>query len=90
MIKINKEGSFQISFKTLEEAIIFKDNHNKLHGKKSMERQKEIIKHYKLKNNQNYNIFSKKEVNQKIKEVVIGKETWFYYWLEPLTMKTQQ
>ena len=89
-----KEGSFHISFKTLEEAIIFKDNHNKLHGDKHITTQKEIIKQYKIKNNLNYYVPSKllpKIYNQKYKEVVLKNgETWFYYWLEPLTSNTQQ
>jgi hypothetical protein len=87
----NQKGYFHISFLTLEEAIKFKDNHEKLHGKKPMNQQQNIVKEYKLKNNINNYIPEKEETIQKHKEIVLKNgDTWYYYWLEPKTSNTQQ
>ena len=87
----SKEGYFQISFKTLEEAITFKDNHIKKYGDCSLKYQAEVVKRYKLKNNINNYIPEERNEIQKCKEIVLKNgEKLLYYWFEPITSNTQQ
>ena len=82
----SKEGYFQIGFKTLEEAIAFKDNHVKKYGDRNLKYQAEVIKQYKLKNNVNNYIPQERNEIQKCKEIVLKNgDIWNFYWLETIT-----